>query len=87
VEVFRGFFVNDGGVVKFAKSSKIHRHLIIKSHQLRWLIKILQVFMVVQNFNKALDKLTIDVHGVLIKPIVKVVSQFLVLGLPVGGIG
>jgi hypothetical protein len=43
--------------------------------------------MVVQNFNKPLDKLTVNVHGIFIKSIVEVVSQLLVLGFPIGGVG
>lgn len=39
--------------------------------------------MMIQHLNKPLHQLTIDIHGVLIKTIVEVVSQLLVLGLTV----
>lgn len=33
VEILRGVVVDDGWIVELAKSAKIHRHLIVESHQ------------------------------------------------------
>lgn len=42
--------------------------------------------MVVQHLDETLHQLPIDVHRVLVEPIVEVVSELLVLGLPVAGV-
>lgn len=83
MEVLGRLVVHDPRVVKLVEPPEIHRDLIIESHQLGGLIEVLKVLVVVQHLDHALDQLAIDVHGVLIEPVVEVVSQLLVLGLPV----
>jgi len=55
MEILRGLIINYPRIMKFAKPSKIHWDLIIESHQLRRLIKVLKIFMVVQHLDEALD--------------------------------
>ena len=43
--------------------------------------------MVINDLNHAFDQFSIDVHGVFVKAVVEVVSEFLVLGLAVGRVG
>lgn len=83
VKTLRSLVVHYPRIMKLTKPTKVHRNLIIQTHQLRRLVKVLQVLMMIQHLNKPLHQLTIDIHGVLIKTIVEVVSQLLVLGLTV----
>lgn len=87
VEILRGVVVDDGRIVELAEAAEIHGHLIVEPHQLRGLVKVLQVLVVIQDFDEALDQFAIGIHGVLIEAVVEVVGQFLVLRLSVGGIG
>jgi hypothetical protein len=41
---------------------------------------------VIEYFDHTIDKFCIDVHGVLIEPIIKILSELFVLSLTIGGI-
>ena len=43
--------------------------------------------MMIKNLDVPLDEFAIDVHGVLIEAIIEVISEFLILRFPVGGVG
>jgi hypothetical protein len=73
----------DRSIKKLAKSSKIHWNLIIKPHQLGWGIKIRRVNAFIKYFDGPLHHFAINVHGIFIKPIIEIISQVFVLGLPI----
>lgn len=87
MEVLRGFVISDPWIFKFAKPSKVHWNFIIETHEVRRLVEILKVLMVIKHFNEPLNQLPIDIHSILIEPVVKVISKLLVLSLTVCRVG
>ena len=87
MEVLGNLVIDYPGVVELVEPSKIHRNLVIESHQFWRLIEVVEVFVVINDLNHAFDQFSIDVHGVFVKAVVEVVSEFLVLGLAVGRVG
>lgn len=86
MKVFWGLVVHYPRIMKFTKATEVHRNLVIQAHQFWGIVEVFQVFMVVQHLDKALHKFPIDIHRIFVEPIVEVISQLLVLSLPIARI-
>jgi hypothetical protein len=83
MKIFRGLIIHQRRIMKFVESSKIHRYFIIQPHQFRRLVKVLQIFVMVQHLDHTLHQLPIDIHRILIETVVEVVRQLLILSLTI----
>ena len=87
MKVLGSLVVNKPWIMKFIESTKIHRYLVIKPHQLWGLVEVPEMLIMINNLDKPFNKFTINVHSILIESIVKIVSKFFILSLAIGWIG
>lgn len=68
-------------VEELAEAPKIHRDFIVEPHEFGRSIEVVRVDTFIKNLDFSLDKLPINCHGVIIKAVVKVISDIIILCL------